>query len=164
MLFQTYVCFGLKEDTQKSFKTKATWMSDVLVGHLPKASCEIIHSEGTRSRLVLQFIRCTGDPRGVTAQGHVADVRSLTTDTPMGWGWGVSSVQGLCCEGCRNDLNHPSPVRSPRDKRMGNRGGNSIEKKQDPLLHVRGSHISEGGGTILVPLPACVKSLLTWEQ
>lgn len=156
---------GLPEDTQKSFKTKATWMSDVLVGHLPKASCEIIHSEGTRRRLVLQFILCTGDPRGVTAQGHMADVRSLTADIPMGWDWGVSSVQGLCCEGCRNDLNHPSPVRSPRDKRMGNRRGNSMQQKQDPLPHVRGGHISEAGvATILVPLPPCVKSLLTWEQ
>lgn len=50
------------------------------MGRLHKASGDIVRSGEILRRPVLQFIPRTGDPRGVTAQGHTANARSLTSD------------------------------------------------------------------------------------
>lgn len=75
-------------DTTKSFKTKATWMSEARVGRLHKASGDIVRSGEMLRRLVLRFMPRTGDPRSVTAQGHTANARSLTSNwlkRPLEW-------------------------------------------------------------------------------
>lgn len=135
-------------------------MSAVRVGRLYKASDGIVRSGDVLRRLVLQFIPRTGDSRGVTAQGHTANARSLTSNQlkrPPDW---EPLAQSRCSGGCTGESTHPSPTGSPRDKTMENGGGKPVSRRGKTPTRAGGDHVSEGGATVCCLPPPRARSRL----
>lgn len=110
------------------------------MGHVPKA--RELRDTGSYNSFC-----APRNPRILIAQGHMPDVRSLTTETPLRGGWGRSPPSRICAVGATITDSTTITYQKPQDNMMEHRRWNLMEpEKQSPSSpRRRGPHFRRGG-------------------